>query len=258
MQLSSNEGNIFAKKELKRLKPLQISPLFQERQTMKFVSLFLLIISPFGSFAETNLEATVLGALARRGDVENYRSTWNEIIQLPFEERQKKVSEVLKAKDSQGNNIFHLMSQHESLAGDMLHLAVVVIEYFEVRDLIDDWNRKGLTPRETALKAGNSLGAEYLVSMENRIKKLRGDVLQPDFDPDGSIVRLPPHLESELTEKKALLGAIVLAHGLIDMTFGTSLNNIIIFSMGGAELFLGGTACYEAFQTWRHKMNLRP
>ena len=147
------------------------------------------------------------------------------------------------------------MAQHESLAGDMLHFATIAIEYFEIRDPIDDWNKKGLTPRETALKAGNSIGAEYLISMENRVKKLRANDFQPDFNPQDDQMRLSPYIEAD---KKAILGSIVLAHGVADLISGASLSSFVIFAFGASEIFLGGTICHEAFQVWKHKIKNRP
>ena len=220
---------------------------------MKIVFLLLITLLSFGSFAETNLSATLLGTLARRGDVQDYRAAWATIAQLPFDERQQQISEVLKAKDSQGNNIFHLMSQHELLAGDMLHLAIIAIEYFEIHDPIDDRNHKGLTPRETALKAKNSPGAEYFVSMENRIKRLRLGGLSPDLPDKNNITHLPPEIVQDLTSKKAMLGTLVLANGILDLLI--SGGQPLIFAIGALQVYLGGQACQEAWQKMQELSN---
>ena len=196
-----------------------------------------------------NLSETAIGQAAKDGRFEDF---FRELQALKDQDFKKRL-EILRARDSKGNSLFHLMAaapkQRFEFAGAMLYLFEVLAAHGDY-DTVDDWNQSQLTPRDAAAEAGNHAAAEYLVLAEDQVKKLRKEALQDEIKKPLDRDQAMAFVKSELGNK-AVLGSFALLDGGLFTSGGLHTGHLGLIMFGFPQLLIGGIACYQAFKVWR-------
>ena len=216
---------------------------------IKLISPLLFFISFNVSASIIQLEETEIGLAVINENIEDYRKAWNKLGSLPTD----KASQILTATDYRGNNLFHLMAQvrqsHEAFAGEMLQLSFVLMSDFNVYDIFEARNKKGLSPKEVADKAGNTRASEYLTTASNRVKKMQ----------NSSSTVVKGMVPSDMPGKYGVAGIVLALNGGLFVSTGLTFKDPLILTVGVVEAFFGIKMCREAFEikTNRHSGNMQ-
>ncbi len=221
---------------------------------MRFIACFLLILFSFNSSAVVDLDKTVLGRAVKKRDVLAFQQKLDKLAHRHAEYSLK----ILKAKDLEGNTLFHRMAQvqgpkQEAFAGQILYLGYFLMSLKGIKGLefASSPDKRGLSPIEVAEKAGNSFAVRNLMAMRNleihfagRQKELFQELLEPEAE----------QRQKEFL-KKNLLGGILIVNGLIFSFFGLDTGLFVPLMLGAPQLAIGGMTCYEAFKSSKELIN---
>ena len=195
-----------------------------------------------------DLSKTAIGQAAQEGRFEDFFRELQALKDQTPEER----LEILQAKDTKGNSLFHFMAvppkKKAEFAGAILYLSGVLAAHGDYETL-DNWNQAQLTPLEVAKKVDNPIAMEYLLIAENQIKKLRAENVSRQ-----EIEELPGlDLEQNLSgiQNKAILGGLVFLYGYMFISTGIELGSLGHIFLGVPQLIFGGSTCYQAFKSWK-------
>ena len=217
----------------------------------KFLALFIALLSftvkghSAGLVPEkhpkTDLAKTELGRAVKKGV---FSDIWGELTRLqtlPPDE----ALEILQAKDSKGNNIFHLLAEKSNpeLVGLIPYLSLVLTE-FNDWNTVDNWNESGHTPKDTALSAGNTLAVEYLIEAENMVKKLRGDGLPAT---EKTNEETHERIKAMIRDNRTL-GIATIVNGVVFFDLGMRFDYFPpLLALGAFQIIVGARVCKRAF-----------
>ena len=199
-----------------------------------------------------DLNETAIGQVAKEGRFEDFFQELQALKDQTPEER----LEILQAKDSKGNSLFHFMvtasKKRIEFAGAMLYLTGVLAFHGDY-DTLDDWNQAQLTPLELAKKIDNPIAMEYLLLAENQTKKLR---IESESYQESAEEKLGGQRDIEKNLKtnianNVLLGGLVFMYGYMFLSIGVNTGSLGEILFGLPQLLFGGGACYQAFKSWQ-------
>ena len=128
--------------------------------TNKIQYIFLFFILSYNSASQAlSLEETDIGKAVIEENITDYRRALDQTSHLPYD----KAVEIITATDSEGNNLLHLMAQvqksREAFAGEMIQLSIILIDFLNIQDIFEQFNKEGLPPHQIAIKEKNSIAA---------------------------------------------------------------------------------------------------
>ena len=220
-----------------------------------FFFLFCLSASPCVQ-AELTLEKTAIERAVINESITSYRKAWDKLNTLSFQE----VSEILLTTDQNGNNLLHLMAgvknSQKLFAREILRLSIAFID-IGAYDILENFNKQGLSPREVAKKAGNSQASKYLTEASNMIKNMRnrGDLDEKKTTTTSEEWRIEKQ-DGMFVRYNLATGAIVFLNGVIFLATGANAGDLGAILVGGAQMSFGGMACYKTFKFLKNNNKL--